>query len=124
MKYSYSTDGEAFHGLYETREEAIDEGMADAIDNEDIYIGEAVETTIGGYLNDYHIESLLESIAESAGEECGEATEGWLYKLPKEELTNLKGQIQAALEAWATGSGYQPNFSPIANVKRIAGGDV
>lgn len=119
MKYSYSTNGEEFYGSYDTREEAIEEGSADSVDGEDIYIGEANKKTIGEYLNNYHINSLLESIAESAGEECGEVTEGWLYKLPKEELVNLRGQLQAALEAWATQSGYQPTFWHIENVEQV-----
>lgn len=119
MKYSYSTDGEQFYGSHDTKEEAIEEGSADSIDGEDIYIGEAVEKTIGAYFTDSHVDSLLESIAEIAGEECGEATEGWLYKLPKEELNNLKGQIQAVLEEWATQSGYQPNFYHVENVEQV-----
>ena len=119
MKYSYSTDGEMFHGLCDSKEEAISEGSADSIDSEDIYIGEAIEKTIGAYLTNSHIDSLLESIAENAGEECGEATAGWLHKLPKEELNNLTGQIQAVLEEWATQSGYQPTFYHVENVEQV-----
>lgn len=118
MKYSYSRDGEMFYGGFETREEAIKEGNVDS-DGEDIYIGEAVMKTIGKYLTDSHIRNLLESIAENAGEECGEATDGWLYKLSKEELNNLKGQIQAVLEEWATQSGYQPKFYHVENVEQV-----
>lgn len=120
MKYAYSTDGEMFHGLCDSKKEAIEEGSADALDDEDIFIGEAIEETIGGYITNYHIESLLESIAENAGEECGEATIGWLSKLPKEELSNLKGQIQAVLEEWATQSGYQPKFYHVENVEQVS----
>ena len=119
MKYSYSTDGEIFHGTYDTKEEAISEGSADSIDSEDIYIGEAIEKTIGAYLTDSHVDSLLESIAENAGEECGEATDGWLHELPKEELNNLTGQIQAVLEEWATRTGYQPKFFHVKNVEQV-----
>ena len=118
MKYSYSTDGEMFHGLCASKEEAIEEGSADSIDSEDIYIGEAVEKTIGAYLTNSHVANLLDSIIENAGEECGEATKGWL-RLPKEELNNLTCQIQAVLEEWATQSGYQPNFYHVENVEQV-----
>ena len=102
-----------------SKEEAIEEGRASSIDNEDIHVGEVVKKTIGDYLTNRHVECLLESIADNAGEECGDVTESWLTLLSTKELNNLRGTIQAVLEKWATKTGHQPEFYHVENVEQV-----
>lgn len=89
MRYSYSDNGELFDGDCDTKAEAIAEAFEEFPDADCVYVGEAVRKTIGEYLNDNQIESLLESISENAGEEYGDTVSDWLYKLSPKEVDEL-----------------------------------
>jgi hypothetical protein len=144
LKYSYGDNEEILYGMADTREQAIAEAMDDYPDAETIYVGEATQKTIGGYLTAHHIDNLLESLAESAQEECGEVAADWLsgpkitrkrdesnddyrarvdaWRMEKAERTAfLLDGFRLVLEVWASDRGEQPNFWHVDKVEALPG---
>lgn len=142
MKYSYSQNEEDFNGLSNSVEDAILESICEYGGEYDtVFIGEAHQKTIGGYLDTQDIESLLERMAEQAYEECGECSEDWLsgphfnqkINEPREErearfteykkkrdfrLSFLVDGFKIVLEKWATEEKEQPGFWHVQNIKK------
>lgn len=139
--FSYSDNEEYFYGQCETMEAAVSEALDDYPEADTIYVGEAIQRTIGEYFSCYDAESLLEQLAESASEECGDVAQSWLQgpmcpkipsNIPRAEqemirdawkqnkasyLESLLAKIRPALEEWATENNEQPGFWHVGNVK-------
>ena len=143
MKYSYSQNEEDFNGLCDSVEDAILESLSEYGDEYDtVFIGEALQKTIGGYFRQSHVENLLEQLAEDAADECGECAEDWLhgpyfkhviageskenrqtryeaYKQKKNDrLQFLVEGFKIVLETWATEEKEQPGFWHVQNIKK------
>lgn len=143
MKYSYSHNGEDFSGQCDSVQEAILDSIAEYGGEYDtVFIGEAHQKTIGGYLDQSNVESLLEQMQERAQEECGECAEDWLsgpyfqfavtgesradrgarYNAHKQKqadrLAFLVDRIRIILETWATDAGEQPDFWHVTNIQK------
>lgn len=90
--YSYSHDGETFHGTFASPEEAAAAYLNDMPDEESVEVGKNKQRTAHNYVSQYHIESLLEMVAESAHEDCGDGAESWLSALTNDadQLKELK----------------------------------
>lgn len=141
MKYSYSDNEETFNGNCDSIGEALSEALDNYYDEEGvIYVGENTQKTIGTYLNENHVESLLEFLAEAASEECGEVADDWLqrpyiqkkagesredYQLRinawrqscKDRVAFLLDGFRIVLETWATDADEQPGFWHVGNIK-------
>lgn len=136
MEYCISDDGERFSGSYRSVDDAVAAAADEFEDAEVVFVGESTRKTIGGYFSVRHVQTLLEQLAEDAGEECGEVTDGWLapprppfvgrFATAEEKAEfnrrradfygQLRDDICAALEKWATENGQQPSFWHVSNV--------
>lgn len=111
MKYSHSDNEETFYGQFDTHAEALVDALSEYGDADFVYVAEAHQRTIGQYLNQHHVETLLEAMAETACDECGDAAENWLMEpcCPKKNIPSRPhfktsaeemAEYQARLDVW------------------------
>lgn len=112
-KYSYSFDGENYFGIYDSRDEAIKEGIADAESTgpygekpTKIYTGETFEPPItwSPMAEDY-IESMQENL-----DKYGEWAELFDGQWTDEDLEDLDKRLNAAVEGWIKERDIKPGF--------------
>ncbi len=56
------------------------------------------------------VESLLEQAGDTANAEAGEASEGWLFYVPKDAKETLERRYIAMLSDWLDECGLRPTF--------------
>lgn len=122
-KFSYCTDGEFFHGEFDTRDEALAEALARR---------RAHETTIETGLNEYpdvrflvestfedQVSHLLERIQEHASEEYGTGASEWLGDASTEDERALVELLSGAFAQWVEQRPHlHVHFYSVCNVKR------
>lgn len=112
MSFSYSHDGQTYHGSFDTREqaiaEAIEEGQGDAF-----WTGENVPATSPE--DWWQAEDWLEHVS-CQDEYCGDHADGWdnSTKAQREELESLVRPIMAA---WLDRHGLRPTFWSVTEIK-------
>lgn len=111
MKYSHSTDGEHFEGLYDTPEQAAIEGFAEYPELQAIEIGEAIAHPAEHYVS---ARSIIDEIKCAADDTAGDAAEDWLDYATEEQLAEL----EALVAAWVN-EVDPPNFWGIGNIHTI-----
>ena len=104
-------------GHYDTKQEAIDAGLAE-IQKEDqsFDVGQVAPANIH-----YGIDAdvVLDQIAEHAYEEVGEVADDYLNHVPKEERDVLTQDLFITISKWFKKYNYNQEFYKITNIERI-----
>lgn len=122
QKWSYSSDGECYQESCDTKEEAMGEGRAQAIDNEEdsFYIGKIIPTPIvGGGIN---AESIIEEVSDWHYGEYGEYSEDAYQAMGAEnvgQVEELEKMLTKAYEEWATKYNRLPNWYHIGESEQL-----
>jgi len=101
--------------FFETREEAIETGRAEAIEREEesYQVGQ-----ITCFIPSIDVDNVLDYISENAYDQCGECSEGYL-DYTKEEKQKLEDMLNEALERWMDETNNHPTFFMIENTEDI-----
>ena len=83
MSYSYSTNGEQFHGKFDTPEQAAIEGFTKHPEQQAVEIGEAITHPTEHYVS---ARSIVDDMKCAADDTAGEAAEDWLDYATEEQL--------------------------------------
>lgn len=112
--FCYSRDGERYEGECATREEALEEAIAelDLTEGETVWIGMAV--TYEPAVTRWAAASLVERIGEEAYETVGELCEGW-PSLTDVDEESLASALTDTLREWIKEHGKQPTFYAVVN---------
>lgn len=119
-EYSYSTDGEHYHGTFASIEDALDEAFASSDDpNERIFVGECVAPTqpetywdAADWLE--HV-SCQDEYSCDWSEDWGEST--------NEQRIELETEVRQVMAAWLDRHGLRPRFWSINNDKQYTRDD-
>lgn len=116
-KWCYSLNGEEYKGLYDSKEDAIEEGNESAYENEKetFWVGKAEKTFVPGVDVDY----LLERIIDRAEEEGGEYAEGYLDGVTNEQEMELEEKLNEVLHEWLDKHKHEVNFYSITGEEEI-----
>lgn len=112
-KYSYSFDGENYFGIYDSRDKAIKEGIADAESTgpygekpTKIYTGEIFEPPITWEdMGENYVESMQENLVQYC--EWAELFDG---QVTNEDIEDLDKRLNAAVEGWIKERDIKPGF--------------
>lgn len=122
-KWMYSlTDSEIWTGEeFETREQAIEEGIKKALENQEepfcndyFNIGQIAKIFPCGV----DVDSILENVAENTAEGL-EVGEDYLMGVDIEHQRELEEKFNDVLFAWMKKYGYEPNFFKIENIEKV-----
>lgn len=105
-KWGYSRDEEHYHGDFDTKEEAIEEGKS----------CERGDFTVGQYRDpnlEVDADRVLDQILEEAYDEGGDCVEGWLSRVPRKQLEALSLTLSAAFQKWLVEHKHLPSFGII-----------
>lgn len=71
------------------------------------------------YIRDFfpHPDSIIESIQDKACDEVGD--HNWLEKLTKEEVEDLKNNLNNLLQSWIERYALHPDFVVVPNIKTV-----
>ena len=108
-KYCYSTDGETFHGSYDSREKAIEQAEDDLImdvaecflrPNQDCQIQTARCFEYEPKITTWAVEKLVEDVSDEVYETCG--IDDYMCELSKEQLKDLTEKLNQTFKDWVT----------------------
>lgn len=102
---------------FETKEEALKEGMKERGLNERLRTGQQESVEISGI----DVDLLLENVAENTVCEVGEVGEDFLMDVSKEEQKELEEELNKVFFEWVNKYGYNPSFFKIVNIEEIEG---
>ena len=111
-------DQEAWaNDVFETKEEAIKEGIKEAKEfkSKQIYIGEAVQDAIPVI----DVDEVIDNIVNDMYEAYGEVTEGYLDDVKSEQAIDLEKKLNAVLQEWLKDNNLEPNFYHIVEVEKL-----
>ena len=112
LGWSYSLNQEEFHGVYDTKEEAIEEAL-DAIecdgDQQDVfYIAQAIEPKI-----EIDPINIIEKMQDQAIQEYDYYAFDYLNRVSREDIAELYDRLNKEFNDWQEKNGYKPNFYDI-----------
>jgi hypothetical protein len=112
LGWSYSLNQEEFYGVYDTKEEAIEEAL-DAIecdgDVQDVfYIAEAIEPKI-----EIDPINIIENMQDQAIQEYDYYAFDYLNRVSREDIAELYDRLNKEFNDWQEKNGYKPNFYDI-----------
>lgn len=111
-KYSYSHNEENYYGSFDTRAEAIEEGI-DGFER--CWTGRNVPPRpLGEY---FDIEDVLEKACGDAEEYGGEWAERW-YRATPEMAREINAEVASAIAAWLTRHGLEAKFFNVTDVQK------
>jgi hypothetical protein len=106
QEFSYSHDGEQYHGEFDSREAALAEAVECASSRvTKVYTGVNVPLDISEFSGG-HGDTLIEDIGEQIYELVGEVNDG--LDASREAAKELDERIAAVIEAWAAEFGVMP----------------
>jgi len=117
MRYSFSNNGENYHGDCDSREAAIAEGIeyfGIEVGNT-VYTGEINKPLASRFAPDE--DDVTEIMCLRADDNAGEASEDWLRDIPKEASEELTADLAKLVDAWATKHKLQPAFWLVTEVQ-------
>lgn len=116
-KYAYSLNGEHYHGVFDTRDEAITAGVSTARLSQEppqsIFVGKrlaAEARTIG------HARSTIARMAGYAREQFGDAGSGFLSNINQAQAGDLDQALSSAIRAWLDKNHLNPEFGKIGAI--------
>lgn len=104
------------NGLFDTKEDAINEAKRLYDEGDAFYIGQATSNDIGVGCN---VDSLLEDIALQVYDEVGEVAEDYLAYVEKDHRNILEERINNIVLNWMKEFEYEPSFYKITNVEKM-----
>lgn len=122
-KWIYSeADSEIWsEGEFDTKEQAIEEGIKEALKNQEepfcndyFYVGQVEKV----YPSGVDVDSILENVAENTAEGL-EVGEDYLIDVDIEHQRELEEKLNEVLFAWMKKYGYEPNFFRIKNIEEV-----
>lgn len=113
MTYSNCTDGEFFHGEFETAEDAAVDAFNENEELKSVEVGENHKSPASFYVAPGNI---LDEIAQFASEECGEIADGWLEGLVRDKAK--KAELKKLVGDWIEAN-EPPTFWRVENTRTI-----
>ena len=118
IKWCYSFNEENFEGTFDSREDAIAEGIFCAKDeNEGVtifYVGTQKSVVFG-----VNVDSIIEQLGEDATEQVGEIADNYLRHVKTNDAIILEEKLNEVLRSWLSDFGYRPTFWTVDNVEKI-----
>ena len=115
--YAYSLDRESFTGIFETRQQAFEAGIAAAerlqSNATEIYVGQRVA---GDPQANLHAWELIRSMKQRARETAGDDATSYLSNITEDQFRDLDGAIEATVSRWLANYKLQPTFFRIEAV--------
>lgn len=118
-KYCWSTDGEIYHGEFETPEEALGEASDTNPGRKSFYVGETCPPTQPELL--WRAYDWLGYVS-CHDEYSGEWAEDWDQSTP-EQRDELEAEVRPILAAWLDRHGLRPKFFTVSNEVRYTWND-
>lgn len=114
--FCYSLDGEMYSGGYATIEEAIEEGMELAWDNEqkEFHVGRSV-----AFLPRLSAWRAIDEVGEAAYNAVGYAADGWPNPTPEEE-EDLARRLTDVFRQWMKETDNEPTFFEVTDTRVVA----
>lgn len=116
--WCYSHDGEHFEGEFETKDDAIAEGVFYLKEEDDdrdyIYVG--IIQKIGLGVNACRI---IEDLQEQAYDQAGDYADDYLARVTREQEELLEARMNEVLHDWLKDFNYQPKFWTVVGVEKI-----
>jgi hypothetical protein len=110
-QYAYSVNGEHYRGAYSTREEALQDGLADAQRCDDsppmVYVARRVP---GDAMASGHARAIIANMCSRAREEFGDDASSYLAGVSQQQVDKLDKSLTAAVETWLSAGGLAPSF--------------
>ncbi|MET3508270.1 hypothetical protein [Halalkalibacter oceani] len=115
-KWCYSFNEENFEGDFDTRDDAIGEGLYyyEEDNQSELYVGQAQEVSLG-----VNIDFIVEQLGEDAYEQCGEVAEDYLCNVKSEHREILEDKMNDVLQKWMDEFKYNPTFYTVGNVEKV-----
>lgn len=104
-------------GLFDTKEEAADEGKAEAIIEGLTNFKVGIAEEVFNYGID--VDDSLERINEIVYEEVGEVAEDYLYYIPQEHKDELQDKLNEVFYKWQEKYNYTPTFYKVVSEEII-----
>ena len=101
--------------VYETKREALKEGIKAREGNELLRIGQQESVGVSGI----DIDLLLENVAENTIEELSEVGEDYLEDVTIEHRQELEEKLNEVFFEWINKYGYNPSFYRVVNIEEI-----
>ncbi len=112
MAFCYSTDGEGFHGRYETRDKAIEEAISHTEERDMFWIGETVAPTPPEQY--WSAEDWLELVSQQ-DDYAGEWAEDWDCSTDKQQQ-ELEDLVRPIMAAWLQRHKLLPTHYGVENM--------
>lgn len=104
-------------GLFDTKEEATDEGKAEAIIEGLTNFKVGIVEEVFNYGID--VDDALERINATVYEEVGEVAEDYLYYIPQEHKDELQDKLNEVFYKWQEKYNYTPTFYKVVSEEII-----
>lgn len=104
-------------GVFDTKEEAINEGKAEAIIEGLTNFKVGIAEEVFNYGID--VDDSLERINEIVYEEVGEVAEDYLYYIPQEHKDELQDKLNEVFYKWQEKYNYTPTFYKVVSEEII-----
>ena len=118
IKWCYSFNEENFEGTFDSREDAIAEGIFCAKDeNEGVtifYVGTQKSVVFG-----VNVGAIIDQLAENAIEQAGEVAVDYLRRVKIKEVLILEEKLNEVVHYWLSDFGHIPTFWTVDNVEKI-----
>jgi hypothetical protein len=115
--YAYSLDRETFTGVFNTRDEAFRAGCyaAERLHAQltEVFVGQRVA---GDPQADLHAWEIIKSMRDRARAASADDSAGYLAQESNEQVKDLDGAIEAALQRWLANYKLGPGFFRIESV--------
>lgn len=116
-RYSYSYDQETYVGEEASRDAAL-EMARDANPGRTVWTGRNVSPELRSLLPSAH--TLIDEMRDRAYDEAGEFAEDWLDDVTKEQESELRATVQAAVTAWLDKHNHHPRWWTVTDVQEHA----
>lgn len=113
-KWCYGFNEEEFQGVFDTREEAINEAK-DYIDDEStVFLGriKEVDVRLPAWI-------LLDKLGEIVYDQTGDYAAGYLSDVKQEHEDELDKELNKVLLSWMKKHGYEPWFYSVDDVEEV-----
>lgn len=117
-RWCYSTDGELFTGGYESRKEAIKDGLEEVLlyGEEDLFIGVESPVDVSTFVL---CDQVIEELQENAMELCGEVAEDYLGGVSPRDKDILDEMLTETVEKWMTATNNRPTFHHVVDEEKL-----
>jgi hypothetical protein len=120
--YCYATDDEGpYVGEYATREEALADGVAEALDEEKATVYTARNGGVARasqYLSAHAVDNLLDALIDQAGDDGAETADtGWLENVTRDQEAALHARLAELVDSWCDEHGHTPKFWHVEDVQ-------